>query len=235
MSAGLGYPDFQTFPQWSSGNLLASSNVNQAPGSVAGPVIPVSQWAAVHLRVLPSAGQAKLTINWWQDLAGTNGAGSITFNVRNGTGVSVVIPNEAQFMQLTINNTGAVNFVARATLFGVNAHAGKVVYPIVSNEVNVLNETIPLSGSAKHPLGWVQPGPVWLNINPADGTGKLQFFLTLEDEAGNTIGNLTGPLTPTADFNEQLLTVPEILSLHVFNLDGVNPHTYSATLLIAPP
>ena len=230
----VGHPDYQSVPNWQSFNLLPASSVNQAPGSIAGVVIPVSQWAATRLRVLPSAGQAVLTLNWWLDAGGTNGAGSETFRVNSHTGLNVVIINEAQFIQLTINNTGAVNFAARTYMAGVNAHAGKVSYPVISNEVNILGETIPASGSAKHPLGWLQPGPVYLNINPADATGKLQFFLTLEDEAGNTIGNLGGPYQPTTDFNLTVYTVPEILSLHLFNQDAAGAHTYTATLLIAP-
>lgn len=229
----LGHPDWQALPDWQSTNLLPSSVINQPPGSVAGPVIAVSQWAATRIRILPTAGQARILINWWIDKAGTIPAGADTFTVTPQSGLTVVMINEAQFVQLTITNTGGVNFQARAYMAGVNSHGGKIVYPITSNDVSVLAETIPASGFAKHSPGWLMSGPFWLNINPADTSGKLSFNLVYEDETGTAIAKVAGPYTPTADFTLSGWTAPKILSLHVANNDAVNPHTYDAELLIA--
>jgi hypothetical protein len=236
MTARQGHPDWQGYPVWNDLNKIPVGNINQAPGTVTYGPYPVSQFAASRIRLIFAAGQATVTLNWWQDAAGTIGLGSEVWKINSSVGLDVIIVNQAPFASLSINNTGGVNITGTQQLWqGTNATGGHIVYPVAINKTAGTALSVPASGSAIVRPGWVKEGNVYLYILPADALGKLTFFLNNENEAGGIESNLAGPLIPTAEVFRSLQTTADILALHVTNSDAGAAHVFNYTLSVVSP
>jgi hypothetical protein len=230
MSSPVGYPDYQNYPTWNGPNLLAPHNATYPVGVTPSAIFPIAQWACIHLRMLPSSGQAKVTINWWLDMAGTTGVGSEILRLPNGTGVNMVFAAQAPFCQITVNNTGAGNFVVAQSLLGTNVSAGRNVNLVVNAGLIQNAVSIPASGSLKVVTSWLHSGWAWFYFNPRDNSGKLSFFVNQIDEAGFTLSNLIGSLAPTAQIDQTFLVPPDPIQLSIVNNDAGAAHSFDATI-----
>jgi hypothetical protein len=236
MTTPRGHPDYQGYPVWTGPNMLPTGNLNLSPGNTTYGPFAVTQFAASRIRLSFGAGQATIFLNWWQDAAGTIGAGVETWKINANVGLDVVIVNVAPFASLTIDNTGGGNITGSQPLWaGSNATTGRVIYPVVIDDVTANPLSIPASGSAILRPGWIKEGPVYLYILPGDALGKLQFFLNNEDEAGGITCNLAGPITPTAEITRLLQTTARILALHVTNSDAGAAHSFQCILSVIEP
>jgi hypothetical protein len=227
------YPDWQAQPLWRGVNLFPALNSVFAPGVTPTPVFPVTHWAWVLLRVLPSAGYGKVTASWWLDQAGTMGVGQDTWPVSTNTGLLVVIPGEGNFVSVTVNNTSGGAMSAVTYLAGTNATTGKKSYPVTDDVSAALAFSIPASGFQKFYRGWINRGDGRLWIDPHDALGKVNYQLVTEDETGAAVAEVLNVVGPTSSFSAVLPLPDQIMSLHVTNTDAGAPHVFDYSLYTA--
>jgi hypothetical protein len=130
-------------------NLLPGTTHTTPPGGETINVGLVSSWAGILLRCEPTSGFGKVHINWWNDAAFTQPAGSNAWRVNTLTALIVAHPLRAQYVTVSIDGVTPTNpgMNWNSFLAGTNDLPGRISYPVVSTEIHNDAVTIPASGS----------------------------------------------------------------------------------------
>lgn len=226
-----GYPDSQGYAQWRGTDVSSAIVTPLAPGDHStGPQL-VTSWRGVHVRVVPSLGQGRVTLQWWGDLAETINLGSDQWGVNTTTGLNVKVACKGPVCDMHINNTGAGNLGGQVQLVPVNAITADFEYAVTDNWLNSGTITVPASGTSDTMLPFVQRGLACVSYLPSDATGKLTVQIANFHEDGTfnaQIANLNGPTTP---LTQLVGLIDDICGVHVINTDAAASHTYAVRLV----
>lgn len=229
-----GYPDWQQYANRITPNFLPNLSPTLPVGNtVLGPYL-VASYDAVELRVVLTAGFGTITVQWSEDAAGLLPVGSDVWSLSTSWGLLVIIPVEAPYVTLTINNASAVNMTGTTKLAGKATGVPRIYYPITQNHLRVNSHSLAASGQEITPLPWIQAGTGYLSYVPGDTSGKLAVTLhTVHGSLG--LNYFTADLgAPTAQGQFTIGVVDEAFALVVTNTDAVAAHSYAAYLVVVP-
>lgn len=185
-----GHADFQSDLPWRSNNLFPSYNPTYPVGVTSTGIIPTIGWSSLRLRCTVLFGAGRVTVAWFADAAGAQGVGTDTWPVNPNTGLSVVIPVEGAFLQLSFNNTtggndGVINYAVLA-----QADSNVLSYPISASSAFGNSVSIPASSVFTAFPAFYAKGHGRLRLSPGDALGKLNASLENHDEVGTVLGIL---------------------------------------------
>jgi hypothetical protein len=227
----VGYPDFQQYPVWSTGNIAENNPATLPVGTTELFSGPVTNFASVHIAVTVTAGQGKVVINRWNDAALSELVGSQSVRVNTSVAVDMIVPVVAPYISIDFSNTGAVTATADVFIGGSNIQTTGVVYPILS--VLFFHQAAPVGHGSTDTfiLPNITAGLAYLAIDPPDTSGMLTYKVIMQDESGNTLGTLIDAGAPTA-FDSYNFAVPnEPIALIITNSDTVN-HNATVSLIV---
>ncbi len=226
-----GTPDGQLGTEWRGPNLLAANVQTLHPGTNASGPQLVTSWRGVHVRVIPSQGQANVILNWYSDTGEGTTLGSDNWHVNASCGLSVMVPAKGPVCDLNISVGGVVNLIASTQLTPTNAAANSIAYLDTGNSLNTGTLSVPASGTSDAFLPLVHGGTGWLSYVPSDATGKLTLILAVYNADGSFNFQLANFGQPTIPVNQAVGLTDDICGVHVINTDGTSAHSYAARLL----
>lgn len=227
-----GYPDFQAYPQWRTGNVAASNSPTLTPGTHTLYSDAVSNYGSMLLRINPSLGsQCVVTVTWYLDDALTELVGTDTWKCNATTFLDVIVPIKAQYVQVTLDNTAAVDWTGSTYISLLNVLTPDYKYPVSAQIVAAATVTVPASTSETYFPTVITRGPAMLSFHPFDTAGKLLVVINQLDETGAEVGLIADFGTPAAIINN-VFYIPDVLwELKVQNLDSAATHEFSATVV----
>lgn len=229
-----GYPDYQAVANALSNNIFPALNQVLPNGHTTTPVVPVSNWQSLFLRVTSSAGQAIATVAFWEDLAGTLGIGTVTYRINPGSAIAAIIPLRAQYFSIDIQVTSAGSMTCTTHAAFMSRQVDQIRFPVTCPFVNDSAHSLAASTTIDYQVASIVAGRAQLMFNPADATGKLIVTVNACDQAGNIIYPVAEFGGPTGPLNTMLVVPDESLKLHIFNSDGAGPHVYDTSLTVVP-
>lgn len=228
-----GYPDFQAYPQWRTGNVATAYQQTLAPGNNVIYSAAVSYYGSMFLRVFPqSSSYCKITVAWYLDSAHTEGVGTDTWLCNTNSFLDVIIPIKATYVVVTLDNTAAVDWTGTTYISLLNVLTPEYKYPVAAQVITAAAVTLAASSSDYYYPSVLLRGPAMISFHPFDTSAKLDVFVNQTDETGAENGLLLNMAAPTAVIT-QLFYIPDVpLELKVQNLDSAASHKYTISMVM---
>jgi hypothetical protein len=228
------FPDWQTFANAQSDNIMGAYSQVLMPGPHSTTVLPCLSWSSLILVVSPSAGAAKVKVTHFADLAATQPIDSDTWAVNSTTALIVRTPLRGKFVRIDITVTSAGNLTAITWANFLSATSDRVSFPVGQQNVSDFAHSLAANATALYTVGEIAAGQALFFINPHDTAGKLLALITATDELGNS-GQLVAFFGQPTTYVQQLIVVPDvILQVEIVNTDGAAAHVYDFSFTIPP-
>lgn len=229
----IGFPDFQSLPQWRELNLLSAYSQVLNPGVNRSGALLVANWRGVQLRVGPSAGYCRANLTWYDDAAETQQVATDGFGVGTGLVLAAVIPAKGHYCDLNLNVTSPGAMTAQTSLMPTNSVTDRISYLASNNFLALSGHNVPLSTTQLIALPLVQSGPATLNWSFSDVGGNLALAVVRLKEDG-TLGDVLtdlGSATVTTPFTQRVTLVDDSCGLRIINNDAAAAHVINVRLV----
>jgi hypothetical protein len=225
-----GHPDFQDYVTWRSGNMMPARVTTYPPGLTQGNAMPVYNFAAVLFRISPQTGYGNVTLQWWLDEAMTMHLSTDNWPVTPYQALLVVMPAEAAYVSVLVDNTSGANATFETYLAGTNVGDIRPAYPITQDLAAGVAVTLPASTATKYYQAYINRGTGHLHISPSDNTGSVWFYVITENEAGVQQSELLALPNVTAITDVTFPRPDTIVALTASNIDSSHSHTFNYSL-----
>lgn len=227
-------PDFQGFQSWRTANALPSLTTTCPVGVTNLGYLAVANFASIELIVVPFLAGVQVTLSWSANAAGTQVIATDTWLVTHATGLHVIIPCRAAYVQLSINNTGASSESVTTWLAGTNTPAVKPCYPVPRDNLGAESTAVPASTTVVFTPAWIHSGQGWIFIRPADGLGKLNFSLDTTDETTAHLRNIWSNNGFTGAADIAFAFPDDLMAVSITNTDAGGAHSLAWSVTCVP-
>jgi hypothetical protein len=237
MTTPRGYPDFQTYPQWRSSNLLNALTFLQpmATGNHDSGFIPVSEWSHVSIRLAPTSGAAQVTITWGENTSlGVYTNGSDHYDISSTSALFLTQPTENELIRVQINVTSAASMNGDFFVRGANNGAGRITFPIFNNVQYTGFQSLAASGTFNLNIPFQFQGPATLYCDEQDGAQKLDFQLLGADRNGFVLTEVARVYQPLGVISLATNVPCMPLILRIVNNDAAGAHNFESALWLGP-
>jgi len=226
-----GYPDFQAYAQWRTGNVAPSLNATYTHGTSYLPIQSVQSWSAVMLRIVASSGYGTVSVNWWIDSAQTESVGSDSWEIGTVSGLLVIIPVKANFFQIEYTVGPAITLVVTNYVCGINNAISEVSYPVASQHISDTGRTLAASTSYSYSPAFIKSGEWGLYYKPYDSSGKMS--VSVKSVHGDSTLNyvVIDDLFPTAEYYNRIVVPGTPIQVTVSNDDSTASHEYDISFV----
>ena len=228
------FPDWQQFPNAQSDNLFSAFSATLAPGTYPTAMIPALSWSSIMIAVGASAGAGQIKLNHFADAAGTQQIDSDTWPFNAATALRVRSPLRGKYVRLDIIVTSAGNLTGQFWANFLSASSERISFPVGSQNLSDFNHTLAASATKTYTIGEIVGGQAFFYIKPYDASGKLNVFMYVVDELGNSGQLICDFGSPTAIIRQQLAVPDKIIQVEIDNTDGAASHTYDFSLTVPP-
>lgn len=229
-----GYPDYQTYPQWTGANMLAGLAMNYPTGVAVLYAGPAPAFASLHLRIGPATGFGSVTVVWSLDAAFTEQVGTDNFNVTFRTALFAVVPVEAPYVRVSVSVTSVAAMTGAQYMTGTNVAAAAPTTRTTPQTLHPTAVSVAASATSDSYIAFLMGGHGNLYIAPADAAGKLNFALQVVDQSDALQWTLFESDAPAAPASAMVHVPVQIVRLRVTNTDAAAAHSYSASLVVVP-
>lgn len=228
------FPDWQAFPNAQSDNLFAAFAATLAPGTYSTAVLPALSWSSIIIIAGASAGAGQIQLNYFADAAATEQIDSDNWPFNSHTSLRVRSPLRGKFVRIDIIVTSPGNLTGQFWANFLSASSERISFPVASQNVSDFNHALAANASATYDLGEIVGGQAFFYIKPYDATGKLNAYMIVVDENGNSGQLICDFGNPTAILRQQLAIPDKIVRVEIDNTDGTTAHTYDFSLTVPP-
>lgn len=226
---------WEAFAAWRSGNLLnpAIVQTNLAVGDYTLFSGQLSTWGSVHLRFVPTLGNAQVVVSWFADQAQTQQIGTDSFSLSATiSGVAAFLPVKGPFATVVLHVHAT--WTAAAYFAGLTLTVGRVTFPIAVQTIDQENISLALSTSAIYFAPLILGGVGFVSFNPHDATGKLTLNTVVVNADGTVRLTMARLGAPTALLNQQVGIVDQLFGFQVINTDTTAAHAFDLGVTLLP-
>lgn len=229
-----GYPDWQTYPQWTGVNAFAANSVAGVTGTIVLYQGVTPAFASTDLRVAPSAGYGIVSAAWYTDPALTQRVGFETFSVNSAFQLNTLLPVRGPYLKVTLQVTSVAPMTADTYMTGFNMPVAAPMPAVNTQVVQAFGVVVPAGADNIMYVPFLCAGPAMLFFRPSASPNSLQAFVEVTDQSGAVIYRLAEIDMPTAGVNVLMQAPFSPIRLRVHNQAVSTPNTFSAALVIAP-
>lgn len=188
MSIGLGYPDYQSYPQW-RGPVFAQGLLSITSGDPYDLFEAVTNYASTYIFGQCDTGTGcTLVINFYTDSTKAVSVGQFIYVLAQGPFVSVIVPNIGNYLEIIVrtSQTGTQGFTL--IVAPINVATAVPIYPTPNTGLVVQNQSIGSGSPYSSQLAQVRDGNGWLYFSTAGTYSNFSFAVFEQSEAGTNIG-----------------------------------------------
>lgn len=234
----VGAPDFQHQAQWVSPFIAnVAGNIPANTSSPATGIIPCTQWAATALFAKDTGGGQpfEVDVTWYADSGGVNTMARQRMYVDpNGAGLTVNLPQEGPFMQVTVIAPAGAAANAAVWVWFANNPTRKCHPHGYAYLFSLPGQSVPANTTSQFWATYGFGGRVGVHGLSTAGSG-INWTMTLNAVDHNNNATIAwqrsaSDTNSNARFNDEVIVPPSRLRLDIFNADTA-AHTFLLSVI----
>lgn len=230
MTTAAGTEDWQAYGNWHAVPLVNGLQAVPSIGVTLGP-FPLHNWASIKVLINTVSTSMAMVVNYWNDQAMTQLAGTYTLYASIAAPVVVLVPADAQWVTITLDPGLSTAMTCYVNVAPCNVATSKLVYSGSGGTLASGNVSVPASGANTQFMGVTAPGPAFLFFGPVDTTGKLTLEMLGSENPPTGAFDLAKWTGPTAEINTLILLPDFAVDFHITNTDAAAAHSFRLTCI----
>jgi hypothetical protein len=215
MTVGLGYPDYQDYPNW-RGQVYAAGSFSIQSASPKTVAEYVTNYASTYIFCQCTAlTGVTLTVTFYTDATESIQCGQMVWVINEGCFVSTIIPNLGNYISVVVSTAAVMAQTATLIISPTGLATAYPVYPTPNTGLVLTGQTCDSSLPYSDTLAQVRDGTGFIYFNPEAGAANYTIIINEMSEQGAIIGAVFKVNAPTGPFTGNFIAGTNPLQINV--------------------